>query len=137
MCRTPTHEGSMRAPLVVVVLAISLLAPLASQARADEIAPGELGLLLGMTRMDRDVIGPGRHPDYSPVYGMRFGTNMDRRLSYFLEGLYGRFDSMVPRKTSVFETRAGVERNFPLGRSRSDWYLAGALGYADVNEPAG
>jgi len=127
----------MRAPLVFVVLAIGFLAPLASQARADEIPPGELGLLLGITRLDRDVVGPGRHPDYSPVYGMRFGTNMDRRVSYFLEGLYGRFDSMVERKTGIFETRAGVERNFALGRSRSDWYLAGALGYADVNEPGG
>jgi len=127
----------MRAPLVFVVLAIGFLAPLASLARADEIPPGELGLLLGITRLDRDVVGPGRHPDYSPVYGMRFGTNMDRRVSYFLEGLYGRFDSVVERKTGIFETRAGVERNFALGRSRSDWYLAGALGYADVNEPGG
>lgn len=127
----------MRASLAVAVLLLSLLAPLASQARADELPPGELGLLLGINRLDRDVVGPGRHPDYSPVYGMRFGTSMNQRCSYFLEGLYGRFDSVVERKTAIFEARAGVERNFPLGRSRSDWYLAGALGYADVNEPGG
>jgi len=127
----------MRASLVLAVLAVCLLAPLASQARAQELPPGELGLLLGIHRLDRDVVGPGRHPDYSPVFGLRFGTSMDRPASYFLEGLYGRFDSMVERKTAIFEARAGVERNFPLGASRADWYLAGALGYADVNQPGG
>ena len=126
----------MRASLVLVVL-ICLLLPLATPARAADVPPGELGLLFGISRLDRDVVGPGRHPDYSPVYGMRFGTSMNQKYSYFLEGLYGRFDSMVERKTAIFEARGGVERNVPLGGSLSDWYLAGALGYADVNQPGG
>src|SRR3954464_14958819 len=132
----------MRAPLAVTILMLCILAPIAIPARAAETdragtAPGELGFLLGISRLDRDVVGPGRRPDDSPVYGIRFGTNMDRRYSYFLEGLYGRFDTIVERKSSILETRAGVERNFPLGTSRADWYLAGALGYADVNMPGG
>jgi OmpA-OmpF porin, OOP family len=103
-----------------------------------EKAPGELGLLLGLCRLDRDVVGPGFKADYSPMGGVRLGTNMDRRVSYFFEGLYGRFDTSVGNdKSSIFEARAGLERNFRLGRSQSDWYLAGALGYADANMPAG
>jgi outer membrane protein OmpA-like peptidoglycan-associated protein len=124
----------MRA-LAVSVLAVCLLIP--SLVQASPVAPGELGLLLGFTRMDRDVVGPGGKPDWSPVGGLRFGTNMDRRVSYFLEGLYGKFDNVVHEKSTVLETRAGVERNFPLGRSGSNWYLAGGLGIADANMPPG
>jgi outer membrane protein OmpA-like peptidoglycan-associated protein len=127
----------MRAPLVLLTITFSLLATFAAQARADEPAPGELGPLLGICRLDRDVVGPGRRADYSPVYGLRFGTSQDRRVSYFFEGLYGRFDTNVDKKSSIIETRAGLERNFNLGRSLSSWYLAGALGYADANMPSG
>ncbi len=127
----------MRAPLVLPTITLCLLATLAAQARATEPAPGELGPLLGICRLDRDVVGPGRRADYSPVYGLRFGTSQDHRVSYFFEGLYGRFDTSVDRKSSILETRAGLERNFRLGRSLSSWYLAGALGYADANMPSG
>jgi len=126
----------MRSPLVVAVLAFCLLVPLA--AFASPVAPGELGLLFGITRLDRDVVGPGFKADYSPVGGIRFGTNMDRKVSYFLEGLYGKFDTNVGNeKSSILETRAGAERNWNLGKSGSNWYLAGALGYADANLPGG
>ncbi len=118
--------------LFISMLLISITAP----AFAQDLPPGELGLLLAFNRLDRDVVGPGREADWSPMYGIRLGTNMDRKVSYFLEGLYGRFDSSVNRKSAIFETRAGVERNFPLGRGGSDWYLAGALGYANANLPA-
>jgi len=126
----------MKPPLVVAALAFCLLAPLA--AFASPVAPGELGLLFGITRLDRDVVGPGFKADYSPVGGIRFGTNMDRKVSYFLEGLYGKFDTNVGNeKSSILETRAGVERNWNLGKAGSNWYLAGALGYAHANLPVG
>ena len=124
----------MRAPLVILLFALCLLVPGSTRAASD-LPPGELGLLLGLNRLDGDVVGPGRHADWSPVYGLRFGTSMNQRTSYFLEGLYGRFDTIVDRKSSIFEARGGLERNFPLGASQSDWYLAGALGYADANLP--
>jgi OOP family OmpA-OmpF porin len=126
----------MRTPLVLFAITLSLLATIAVEAHATERAPGELGLLLGVCRLDRDVVGPGRRADWSPVYGLRFGTSMDRKVDYFLEGLYGRFDTSIDKKSSILETRAGLERNFPLG-GLSSWYLAGALGYADANLPAG
>ncbi len=126
----------MKPPLVVAALAFCLLAPLT--AFASPVAPGELGLLFGITRLDRDVVGPGFKADYSPVGGIRFGTNMDRKVSYFLEGLYGKFDTNVGNeKSSILETRGGVERNWNLGKAGSNWYLAGALGYADANLPGG
>jgi outer membrane protein OmpA-like peptidoglycan-associated protein len=129
----------MRTPSVIAMIALSLLAALATQALAAEPAPAELGLLGGIGRLDRDVVGPGFHPDYSPVGGLRFGTSMDRKVSYFLEGLYGRFDTNVGgEKSSILETRAGLERNFAFKpSSSSNWYLAGALGWADVNMPSG
>ena len=128
----------MRSPLVVAVLAFLLLGTIALPAFAVPPAPGELGLLLGITRLDRDVVGPGFKADYSPVGGIRFGTNMDRKVSYFLEGLYGRFDTNVGNeKSSILETRAGIERNFVCKRSGASWYLAGGLGYADANLPGG
>ncbi len=123
----------MRALFLIVMT--SLLASLTAPAFASDLAPGELGLLLGLSRLDRDVVGPGRKADWSPVYGLRFGTDMDRRVSYFLEGIYGRFDTVLDQKSAIFETRAGLERNFPLGTAGSNWYLAGALGYADANLP--
>jgi outer membrane protein OmpA-like peptidoglycan-associated protein len=126
----------MRALLVTFTITFCLLATLAAQAGATETPPGELGLLLGICRLDRDVVGPGFRADYSPVYGLRFGTSMDRRVSYFLEGLYGRFDTSIDKKSAISEARAGLERNFRLG-GMSSWYLAGALGYADANLPDG
>lgn len=123
-------------PFLAVCLVLASLAP--SPAVAATKAPGELGLLLGFSRLDRDVVGPGRKADWSPVYGMRLGANMDRPLSYFLEGLYGRFDTdQGGEKAKIFEARAGLERNFDIAPSRSSWYLAGALGWADANMPAG
>ncbi|HXF59792.1 MAG TPA: hypothetical protein VN539_08200, partial [Candidatus Saccharimonadales bacterium] len=127
----------MRARLVMLAIAIGILTSLAAPVLAADLPPGELGLLLGLNRLDRDVVGQGGKPDWSPMYGLRFGTNMDRRYSFFLDGLYGRFDTVIGQKSRIFETRAGLERNLPLGGSGSDWYVAGALGYADANLPAG
>src|SRR4029079_4280409 len=130
-------EDSMRARLVMLAIAIGILTSLAAPVLAADLPPGELGLLLGLNRLARDVVGEGGKPDWSPMYGLRFGTNMDRRYSFFLDGLYGRFDTVIGQKSRIFETRAGLERNLPLGGSGSDWYVAGALGYADANLPAG
>lgn len=123
--------------MVPVLVFLTLLASGPLPAAAETEAPGELGLLLGVSRLDRDVVGPGRKADWSPVYGLRVGANMNRPVSYFLEGLYGRFDSNLGDKTKIFEARAGLERNFDLPSPRWSWYLAGALGWADVNLPAG
>ncbi|HEX7077993.1 MAG TPA: hypothetical protein VF363_06195, partial [Candidatus Eisenbacteria bacterium] len=124
--------------LSLLLALTSILAAAPSPASAESKSPGELGLLLGIHRMDRDVVGPGRRADYSPVYGLRIGANMKRPVSYFLEGLAGRFDTdLGGEKSKLFEARAGLERNFDMRRPGWSWYLAGALGWADVNMPTG
>jgi outer membrane protein OmpA-like peptidoglycan-associated protein len=63
---------------------------------------------------------------------------MRQRTSYFVEGLYGKFDSDVgSEKSKILEGRFGFERNFEMRTPRNQWYLAGALGWADVNMPSG
>jgi outer membrane protein OmpA-like peptidoglycan-associated protein len=124
----------MRRSMLLVLLAALAAAP-PSRALAASDTPGELGILGGFTRLDRDVVGVGQKADWSPVVGLRIGANMHRPWSQFLEGLYGRFDSEPGDKTTLLEGRVGLERNFAFPRSDASWYLAGALGIADANLP--
>jgi len=121
--------------LAVAALAATLVP---SGAVAQERPPGEIGLLLGVMRLDRDAVGPGQDPAYPAVIGLRLGANMHRPISYFVEGLYSSFESdLLNDNSNVIEMRAGLERNFPFRDSDLGWYLAGALGYADLNNPTG
>jgi outer membrane protein OmpA-like peptidoglycan-associated protein len=127
----------MRPVLVIGCLLVAFAAAMAAApALAKDDVPGELGIIAGFHRLDRDVVGPRRDPDWSPVLGLRIGANMHRPWSQFVEGLYGRFDSDAGDKTTLVEGRVGLERNFPLGSGAESWYLAGALGWADANLPA-
>jgi len=100
--------------------------------------PGEIGLLLGVMRLDRDAVGPGQDPAFPAIVGLRLGANLHRPVSYFVEGLYSSFESdLLTDNSSVIEMRAGLERNFAFRDSDLGWYLAGALGYADLNNPTG
>src|SRR5512132_2116790 len=127
----------MRPVLMIGLLLAALVAALpATPALARDDVPGELGIIAGFHRLDRDVVGPRRDPDWSPVVGLRIGANMHRPWSQFGEGLYGRFDSDAGDKPTLVEGRVGLERNFPLGTGAESWYLAGALGWADANVPA-
>lgn len=123
-----------RLPLVILVAALAAALP-PSLAFAASDVPGELGILGGFTRLDRDVVGVGQKADWSPVIGLRIGANMHRPWSQFVEGLYGRFDSEPGDKTTLVEGRVGLERNFAFPRSDASWYLAGAVGVADANLP--
>ena len=122
--------------LLVVASLSATLVP--SGALAQEQPPGEIGLLLGVMRLDRDAVGPGQDPAYPAVVGLRLGANLHRPISYFVEGLYSSFESdLLTDNSNVIEMRAGLERNFRFRDSDVGWYLAGALGYADLNNPTG
>lgn len=125
----------MRSVLAGLLLAALVAALQPASSLAKDSVPGELGILGGFTRLDRDVVGDRRDPDWSPVIGLRLGANLHRPWSQFVEGLYGRFDSDGGDKSTVVEARAGLERNFDLGTRGASWYLAGALGWADANMP--
>lgn len=127
-----------RIPLMVLAVAFALTVLVPSGALAKGAPPGEIGLLLGVMRLDRDAVGPGQDPAYPALLGLRLGANMDRPLSYFVEGLYSSFESdLLTDNSNVVEFRAGLERNFAFRDSDLGWYLAGALGYADLNNPTG
>src|SRR5512132_2865718 len=112
----------MRPVLMIGLLLAALVAVLpATPALARDDVPGELGIIAGFHRLDRDVVGPRRDPDWSPVIGLRIGANMHRPWSQFIDGLYGRFDSDARDKTTIVEGRVGLERNFNLGRRGDSW----------------
>ena len=123
---------SLLAGLLLAALAAALPAP----TLAADADPGEVGILTGLSRLDRDVVGDRRDPDWSPVLGLRIGANTHRPWSQFVEGLWGRFDSEGGDKSPILTARAGLERNFDLGTRGASWYLAGALGWADANLPS-
>lgn len=132
------NSPTIRIPLFALLVAAFLAASLPPVAAAQERPPGELGLLLGVMRLDRDAVGPGEDPAYPAVVGLRLGANMHRPVSYFLEGLYSSFEGdLLSDNSNVVEMRAGLERNFDFRNSDLGWYLAGALGYADLNNPTG
>lgn len=125
----------MRA-LLAGSLLVALIAAVSTPSLARDADPGEVGIVGGLTRLDRDVVGNRRDPDWSPVLGLRIGANTHRPWSQFVEGLWGRFDSEGDGKSTILEARAGLERNFDLGTRGTTWYLAGALGWADANLPS-
>lgn len=128
----------LRFPLLAFLLIALLASALPNGAAAQEKTPGEFTLLLGVMRLDRDAVGPGQDPAYPALVGLRLGANMHRPTSYFFEGLYSSFESdLLSDNSTVLEMRAGLERNFEFRDSDLGWYLAGGLGYADVNNPAG
>ena len=128
----------LRLPLLALLLAALLASAVPNGATAQEKTPGEFALMLGVMRLDRDAVGPGQDPAYPALVGLRLGANMHRPISYFFEGLYSSFESdLLNDNSTVLEMRAGLERNFEFRDSDLGWYLAGALGYADLNNPAG
>jgi len=132
------NSPRIRIPFNAVIVAAFLATLLPAAALAQERPPGEIGLLLGVMRLDRDAVGPGQDPAYPAVIGLRLGANMHRPVSYFIEGLYSSFEAdLLTDNSNVIEMRAGLERNFDLRNSDLGWYLAGALGYADLNNPTG
>ena len=127
-----------RIPLFALLAAVLLTTLLPATAPAQEKPPGEIGLLLGVMRLDRDAVGPGEDPAYPALIGLRLGANMHRPVSYFLEGLYSSFEGdLLTDNSNVVEMRVGLERNFDSRDSDLGWYLAGAVGYADLNNPTG
>jgi len=127
-----------RIPFLALFVAVLIATLLPVGAAAQEKPPGEISLLLGVMRLDRDAVGPGQDPAYPALIGLRLGANMHRPVSYFFEGLHSSFESdLLTDNSSVVEMRAGLERNFDFRDSDLGWYLAGAVGYADLNNPSG
>lgn len=132
---------SIRHWLTVVLFAALTLASTGCPAiAADEDAReqiGEFGIFAGMSIADEDLVGTGEGSDTSPLIGARWAARTAPRWNWFADGLYTRHETAFSDDSKIFEGRTGFERLFPLGNGGMNWFLAGAVGAADVNYPTG
>src|SRR2546427_4253723 len=129
----------MRSARLDMLAAIAALAlGIASPSQAKDREPlGDAGFLLGVNFADRDLGGPKGSSDQSALFGGRVARRLSPRWNWFLDGLYTQVGTTVGGDAKIFEGRVGFERLFPTEQGLSSFFLAGALGGADVNNPPG
>ena len=98
---------------------------------------GEFGIFAGISIADTDLVGDGEGTDASPLIGLRWAARISPQWNWFADGDYMRHETAFEEDSKIFEGRTGFERLFPLGDRGLNWFLAGAVGAADVNLPAG
>lgn len=128
--------------LITVVLIAFAAAMLAGPACAagtndDRKFVGEFGPLIGVNLADEALVGKGTGPDYSPLFGLRWGVPLSPRWNWFADGEYTEPASPVDQNTKMFEGRTGFERLFPFKSGKTNFFISGAFGGADVNLPEG
>ncbi len=127
-----------RGLLQTLVAAVFLLLGAApTLAAPSDIPSGQFGFIVGLDRGDEDLVGTGDGAQTSALLGLRWAVRLNPRWNWFADGLYTQHETPVNEDSKIFEGRTGVERLFPLGEGPADFYLAGALGGADVNFPSG
>jgi OmpA-OmpF porin, OOP family len=105
-------------------------------ARAGEQPDGELGVILGAGGADNKITGGGNK--VGALLGLRWASRVCDRWNWFADGVYSQYDhTATADAVQMPEVRTGFE--YLLGRKNrpSHWYLAGALGLADVDRPVG
>jgi OOP family OmpA-OmpF porin len=98
---------------------------------------GEFGILVGVSIADEDLVGSGEGSDTSPLIGLRWAARLSPKWNWFADGDYMRHETAFSEDSKILEGRTGFERLFPFGNRGVNWFLAGAVGAADVNYPAG
>src|SRR5215470_7056857 len=123
--------------IVLIALAVPLFAAqaVAAGSNDDRKFVGEFGPLLGVHWSDEALVGNGKGPDSSPLFGLRWAVPVSPRWRWFADGEYTEPASTVNDNTKMFEGRTGFERLFPLRSQKVNWFLSGAVGGADVNLP--
>ena len=123
---------------IVAVLAAAFAILTAGPARAKGHEPlGEAGPLFGVNFADKDLGGPGGKSQQSLLIGLRVARRLGPRWNWFADGTYAQSGTTLLEDVKVIEGRLGFERLFPVGQSATNFFLAGALGGADVNNPSG
>lgn len=118
--------------LLALAFAVVLCAP-GARAAADD-PDGELGVMVGLHRIEADMAG-GK-VSTSPTVGLRVASRLSSKFNWFLDGTYTSFELPVTTdNASVTEGRGGLERIFHTKSDYFSWYLAGAFGAADVENP--
>ena len=98
---------------------------------------GDAGPLFGVNFADKDLGGPGGSSDQSLLIGLRVARRIGPRWNWFADGTYAQSGTTLLEDVKVIEGRIGFERLYPLGQGATNFFLAGALGGADVNNPSG
>ncbi len=130
----------MRQPrfAIFAVLAAALATLMAGPAQAKGHEPlGEAGPIFGVNFADRDLGGPAGDKHQSMLFGGRIALKTHPRWNWFADGLYTQSGTTLTEDVRIFEGRLGFERLFPMGEGETNFFLAGALGGADVNNPPG
>ena len=130
----------MRQPrfAIFAVLAAALATLMAGSAQAKGHEPvGEAGPIFGVNFADRDLGGPAGDKHQSMLFGGRIALKTHPRWNWFADGLYTQSGTTLTEDVRIFEGRLGFERLFPMGEGETNFFLAGALGGADVNNPPG
>jgi OmpA-OmpF porin, OOP family len=129
----------MRQPRVSALAVFAALATLISgPAQAnDSDALGQVGPLVGINFADRDLGGPGGSKHQEVLIGLRVARKLNPRWNWFADGLYTPNPTTLGEKAKIIEGRLGFERLFPIGEGATNFFLAGAVGGADVNNPEG
>jgi len=123
--------------IVLIAFAVFLFAGpvLAAGPNDDRKFVGEFGPLIGVHWSDEALVGNGKGPDSSPLFGLRWATRLSPRWNWFADGEYTEPASTVDENTKMFEGRTGFERLFPFRSGKANWFISGAFGGADVNLP--
>ena len=105
-------------------------------ARAAEQPSGELGLLLGAGGADNDITGGGNK--VGALFGARVASRVRDKWNWFADGVYSQYDFAASTDpVSLPEIRTGLEYLLDRPDRDAHWYLAGALGLANVDRPVG
>jgi len=107
-----------------------------TMAHSGDFADDELGLLLGGTWVDKELVG-SKDGNVNPLIGLRYGHRLGSSLNFFGDVVGGPNNGDVPGidDTGIVTARGGLEWLFAKG-DHYDWFLSGGLGamYVYVND---
>ena len=126
-----------RIGFLTLAVALALSASVsATPARASDEPDGEFGLLVGASRADNDLTGGGNK--VGTLLGLRWGSRLSETWNWFADADYSSYDrngSFDPAK--LYEGRTGVEYYLSHQPNGVHWFISGAAGLADIQQPAG
>jgi len=121
--------------LAILVACLALVPVQTFAAAADDQPDGELGFLVGAGQLDQDLTGGNNK--VGPLFGLRVASPFRDDWNWFADGVYSSYDHELSSDgVSALEGRTGVEYYFVRRPQGIHWFLSGALGFADINQPS-
>ena len=107
---------------------LALLALFGGATQAADMADRELGLLLGVGKSDRDLVG-GKNSEANPLFGFRYGSSWGEASNFFGDFVFGKYEGDLAGTGDVeqMSVRGGVE--WLISRQDShDWFVSTGVG---------